>query len=128
MDPKLRTASESHLKHFGEKVASLCDTCTGKTLHLRFKVRDEHDSILPVGRFTEVHDDRAAWLTNKNAFLRFESGHDMKLMKQNRHWILKMFIRAFMSTSVCVERQVFDACLWSDGCCSRGSWWINVTR
>ena len=74
-----------------------------------------------------MHDDRTAWLTNNNAFLRFEGGHDMKLMKLNRHWLLKMFIRAFMSTPS-VEKQVFDACLWSDGCCSRGSWWISVTR
>ena len=37
-----------------EKVVSLCDTCTRKTLHLRFKVCDEHDSILSVGRFNET--------------------------------------------------------------------------
>ena len=55
---------------------------------MRFKVCDLHGPILSVGCFTEMHDDRTAWL----------DGYEMKLMKQNRRWALKcQFQRSFPS-------------------------------
>ena len=74
------------------------------------KVRDVHGPTLSVGRFTEMHDDRTSWFTNRAAVLRSQAGHEMKLMEQNRHWVLKMLVSTLVSIPVCVAREVFDVC------------------
>ena len=66
--------------------------------YIRCKVCDV--LLLSAGRFTEMHDDRAAWFTNTDSVLRFEDVHEMKLTKQNQHRVFKWsFLRSFQSPS-----------------------------
>ena len=65
-----------------------------------------------------MHGGRTAWFANNNAVQRIDGGDE--IYEAESSWDTQVFIHACTSISVCVDRQVFDVCFWSDGC----SWWL----
>ena len=76
--PKLRTSDATPLNRFGLREAD-----AGKAMLMHVK----SVPILSIGRITERHKDRTAHFTDSHAALPNEDGHEMRLTKQNRHWV-----------------------------------------